>query len=114
MSIVSGVVCSVARVLDLAAAFAGAPVSDTTLFPLGALDKLVSLRQYVLLLSLTGSRARSQADCLLCAQSVGADSLLVPRVPERADDGDLGCAQRRGSRAGWIAYDQRTGPSRFR
>ncbi|KWU44028.1 hypothetical protein RHOSPDRAFT_34456 [Rhodotorula sp. JG-1b] len=44
MSIVSGVVCSVARVLDLAAAFAGAPVSDTTLFPLGALDKLVSLR----------------------------------------------------------------------
>jgi hypothetical protein len=50
MSIVPGVVCSVARVLDLATAFAGAPATDTTLFPLGALDKLVSLRQYVFLL----------------------------------------------------------------
>lgn len=47
LCIVPGVVCSVARVLDLATAFTNAPVTDPTLFPLGAVDKLLSLQQCV-------------------------------------------------------------------
>ncbi|GAA5987879.1 hypothetical protein JCM10908_007254 [Rhodotorula pacifica] len=39
-----GVVCSVARVLDLASAFGSVSASDLTLFPLGARDKLMSIR----------------------------------------------------------------------
>ncbi|GAA5987845.1 hypothetical protein JCM10908_007240 [Rhodotorula pacifica] len=44
LSVAPGVVCSVSRVLDLANAFVNAPASDQTLFPLGAWDKLASLR----------------------------------------------------------------------
>ncbi|GAA5987877.1 hypothetical protein JCM10908_007253 [Rhodotorula pacifica] len=43
-SMVPGVICSVSRVLDLANAFVTAPASDQTLFPLGASDKLASVR----------------------------------------------------------------------
>ncbi|GAA5879022.1 hypothetical protein JCM3774_004472 [Rhodotorula dairenensis] len=42
--VLSDLVTIVARVLDLATAFANAPSSDPTLFPLGAVDKLMSLQ----------------------------------------------------------------------